>query len=325
MQEKGKSINSLMDHIREKHNIEIGDKDSRDKIELLNMGYFHAYKAYKFVRKISNPLLLTTFDEIKDVYNLDNELKALFYPVVMKVETAINNHTIDCVVANSGTDLQSIFENKLNHYKDFEKNSTEYKKEISKFLFLKKSLDTVIANNYTRSDIIQHYIHNNQPVPIWAIFELTTLGDLGNFIERLNNKTREELSKKIGIHDNRFDTNNILISKHLYIIKDLRNAIAHNNPIFDCRFKTGNISKPVLKHLETNLDISKVDFITITDYMFLIAYYMKCLQFTTTEITTFIETYEKIINNYQEKSKKSGNFQKIFGVNSQSKISKFNI
>ena len=48
LRKKGKSINALMKHIRDNHNIEISH--SRDKRELLNMGYFHAYKAYKFVK-----------------------------------------------------------------------------------------------------------------------------------------------------------------------------------------------------------------------------------------------------------------------------------
>ncbi len=56
MKEKGKSINSLMKHIRDHHNIDIGKGRSRDKQELLNMGYFHAYKAYKFVKTIDDPL-----------------------------------------------------------------------------------------------------------------------------------------------------------------------------------------------------------------------------------------------------------------------------
>ena len=50
MKEKGKSINSLMKHIRDNHHIKIGKGRNKDKRELLNMGYFHAYKAYKFVR-----------------------------------------------------------------------------------------------------------------------------------------------------------------------------------------------------------------------------------------------------------------------------------
>lgn len=325
MKEKGKSINSLMKHIRDNHHIKIGKGRTKDKRELLNMGYFHAYKAYKFVKNIEHPLLLSEFSEIKDIYDLDNSLKELFYPVVMKVETAINNYTIACVVTDGGTDLESIFEDKLNHYSDLNEGSRGYKKEMKSFLQLRKRMDDVIATNYTKSNVIQHYVHNNKAVPLWAIFELTTLGDLGAFVGRLNNVTREKLSKDIGIYDKRFDTTNLLLSKHLYIIKDLRNAVAHNNPIFDCRFRTGKISNVVINHLETNLGIKKINFKTITDYVLLVAYYMSCLQFTKKEVKTFIRKYEKIISDYQKKSNNSENYRKIFDVDGKSKIQKFKV
>lgn len=312
-----------MKHIRDCHHIDIGKGRQRDKQELLNMGYFHAYKAYKFVKSVNHPLDIKNFEEIRDIYELDNNLKALFYPVVMKVETAINNYTIDCVVTNNGTDLGSIFEDKLNHYNDFKQGTIEYKKEIAKFLNLKKTLDTVIARNYTKSEIIQHYVHSNQAVPIWAIFEMTTLGDLGNFIGRLNNNTREELSKSIGVFDKRFDTDNTLLSKHLYIIKDLRNAIAHNRPIFDCRFRTSRVKGSVIKHLEAHTATRKINFQTITDYVLLIAYYMRCFNFTKSETKNFLMSYKKLVMNYQKKSNNSSNFRKIFDVDSVSKIQKF--
>lgn len=312
-----------MKHIRDCHHIDIGKGRQRDKRELLNMGYFHAYKVYKFVKSVNHPLDIKNFEEIRDIYELDNNLKALFYPVVMKVETAINNYTIDCVVTNNGTDLGSIFEDKLNHYNDFKQGTIEYEKEIAKFLNLKKTLDTVIARNYTKSEIIQHYVHSNQAVPIWAIFEMTTLGDLGNFIGRLNNNTREELSKSIGVFDKRFDTDNTLLSKHLYIIKDLRNAIAHNRPIFDCRFRTSRVKGSVIKHLEAHTATRKINFQTITDYVLLIAYYMRCFNFTKSETKNFLMSYKKLVMNYQKKSNNSSNFRKIFDVDSVSKIQKF--
>ncbi|GFH43461.1 hypothetical protein Hs30E_20120 [Lactococcus hodotermopsidis] len=53
MAEKGKSVNALMKHIRGEHHID--SYGSRNKQDLLNMGYFHAYKAYKFIRLVPKP------------------------------------------------------------------------------------------------------------------------------------------------------------------------------------------------------------------------------------------------------------------------------
>ncbi|MFC2678184.1 MAG: Abi family protein, partial [Granulicatella sp.] len=63
MGEKGKSIDGLMRHIRNNHNVLING--SKHKRTLRNIGYFHGYKAYKFVHKKNNPLSFTTFDEIR--------------------------------------------------------------------------------------------------------------------------------------------------------------------------------------------------------------------------------------------------------------------
>lgn len=47
---KGMSINSLMKHMRTNHGME-DLRGSDRKILLRNMGYFHGYKGFRFVRK----------------------------------------------------------------------------------------------------------------------------------------------------------------------------------------------------------------------------------------------------------------------------------
>lgn len=46
--EKGKSSNGLMRHIRNDHQIIISG--SPNKIALLNMGYYHGYKRYRYIK-----------------------------------------------------------------------------------------------------------------------------------------------------------------------------------------------------------------------------------------------------------------------------------
>ncbi|MGK4107350.1 hypothetical protein AB0X64_08810 [Limosilactobacillus vaginalis] len=48
MEKRGKSFDGLMRHIRNSHNIEI--RGSEDKKRLVNIGYYHGYKGYKFGR-----------------------------------------------------------------------------------------------------------------------------------------------------------------------------------------------------------------------------------------------------------------------------------
>ncbi|HEP1363105.1 TPA: Abi family protein [Streptococcus pyogenes] len=320
MTEKGQTINGLMRHIRSNHKITISG--ASQKRALRNMGYFHGYKAYRFVKIKNQVLNFKQFEEVKLTYEFDNSLKTILYPIVMKLETAINNYVIEEVVANSETDIENIFKKKLNHHNDFIIGSPEYKKEMGKRLQLKGNIERTIGLNYGKSPIIQHYLHQNSPIPIWAIFEHTTLGDLGSFIERMNNTSRESLQKEIGIYDTSLDSGFQLLSKHIYLIKDLRNAIAHNSPIFDCRFNSGKASKKMIKHIEKVTEIKNINFKTITDYLILCSYYLKILKFSKNEIKGFIRQFEKTVEEFASKISNQQNVHKILGVDVNSKISK---
>lgn len=46
---KGKTTNGLMRHLRETHGISVNG--TKHKKELLNMGYYHGYKGYRFIRQ----------------------------------------------------------------------------------------------------------------------------------------------------------------------------------------------------------------------------------------------------------------------------------
>lgn len=65
---RGKTTNGLMRHLRDKHGIAIhGSKNKRD---LLNIGYYHGYKGYRFIGSSHNEIPFTNFDEVVDVYEL---------------------------------------------------------------------------------------------------------------------------------------------------------------------------------------------------------------------------------------------------------------
>src|SRR5699024_8013254 len=120
------------------------------------------------------------------------------YSAVMQIETILKNYTISIIVSNGPIDMESVLKRYLNRYKEFDTGNSKYKDEMRRRLQLKQNFDNIIARNYSTSTLIQHYVHNNRPVPIWGIFELITLGDYGNFLLCLNTETRLDLEKKIG-------------------------------------------------------------------------------------------------------------------------------
>ena len=56
------------------------------------------------------------------------------------------------------------------------------------------------------------------------------------------------------------DSDRMITQFFIFTLKDLRNAIAHNNVVFDTRFKTGKIDRRLISLLENEIGISNVDF-----------------------------------------------------------------
>ena len=64
----------------------------------------------------------------------------------------------------------------------------------------------------------------------------------------------------------------------VYALKDLRNAVEHNNTIFDARFKTGKVSLRISKCISAETGINNITFESIVDYVILISFMMKLLE-----------------------------------------------
>ena len=58
-------------------------------------------------------------------------------------------------------------------------------------------------------------------------------------------------------------------------MKDLRNAIAHNNVIFDTRFKTGEINNRLIDLLKKEVGISNINFDYMDAYVIMITHFLK--------------------------------------------------
>ena len=79
-----------------------------------------------------------------------------------------------------------------------------------------------------------------------------------------------------------------MVYKYLYALKDLRNAVAHNDVVFDTRFKRIEPTKAMKRCLEQEVGLPYVNFKTIGDYVILVCYYLKLLGVRKNEISAFI-------------------------------------
>ena len=129
-------------------------------------------------------------------------------------------------------------------------------------------------------------------------FEILTMGDFGYLLSCVTIDMREKISRAIGINLS-CDTYRELVYKYVYALKDLRNAIAHNDVVYDTRFRKMDPSRPMKQCLILEIGLPYINFKTIGDYIILICYYLKLLKVSKTEIKIFIREFEKITKEYE--------------------------
>lgn len=286
LSKKGKSIDSLMRHIRDNHMIEI--KGYSEKRYLLNMGYYHGYKALRFIRIKKNIQPFTNFSEIQALYDFDIALKSILYPMLVKYETSVKNRLIDYLVANDSVDIETIYDTKLTDYREKEVGSKKYNEYLKLRLKLRKDIDETIAYNYGKNRSIIHFFHTNRPLPLWSYFEVTTFGHLGDFVARLNEAYRIGLSKKLNLSIAPLNENGRIIEQFISCIRELRNATMHNSIVCDCRFKNQNTSQKVIQYAERYIGINNINFESIIDYFILLIFLLRKLDHPKSELNKYI-------------------------------------
>lgn len=295
---KPKSINSLMAYMRDEKGVYI--KGSLQKRKLRAMGYFHGYKGYRYCNTPNNLFSYQSFNELQAVYDFDMKLKSMFYPQIMFIETAIKNYSLEVILNEAGSSrFADVYNKLLNDYKRHSVGSDYYNRAISKRMSVRNKVYSNISRDYEKNNIIKHYYDSDRPVPMWAIFEILSLGEFGNFYACLNDSTRKKISKSLGI-DESFDTNGRMIQFIVSTLKDLRNSVAHNNTVFDTRFNKVSINNSISNYISAKIGITNLTFDTIIDYVILIAFVLNLLQCNKGEILAFIRQFEGLCNNLRK-------------------------
>ena len=302
-----KSTDALMRHLRDNG---IAISGSSQKQQLINSGYFHGYKGYRFFVSPSNRIPFTSYDEINATIQYDSKLKALMYSKMMFVETALKNIALNTIMSEiSSNSIYDMYDQVVSSFKNappFTPNEIKKRFQNNK-LNLQGSIQNSIANAYRKDNPKITHFYNNinyNEVPLWAIFEILTMGDFGYLLSCLTIDMRDKISRSIGINLS-CDTNRELLYKYVYALKDLRNAIAHNDIVYDTRFRKMDPSKPMKQCLILEMGLPYINFKTIGDYIVLICYYLKLLKVSKTEIKAFLRDFEKITNEYETSVSKS--------------------
>lgn len=284
------TTNGLMKHLRE-NNIKIGG--SRHKRLLINDGYYHGYKGYRFINKPGNRIQYSDYSQVSAVIEFDRYLKATLYPQLMYIETALKNITLEVVLQEGRSNKFNDIFDKLIICSPLPKNAnSETRKDFHQKLELRNRIYAALSGAFKNgNEMVMHFYKRDDYVPIWAIFEILSLGEFGNFLKSLRPNTKKLISKSLKLNQT-CDSDSRLVSRIVFILKDLRNAVAHNGIIFDTRFKTQDIDRSVVSCLEIDTGIKHIDFTSIVDYQILSIYVLKCLGVTKTDLRKYILQFE---------------------------------
>ena len=284
------TINGLMRHLRNECNIQISG--SYQKQQLISYGYYHGYKGYRFVKNRNNQISYSDFSEVVAVIEYDNNLKAALYPHLMFIETAVKN-----IVCNES--VKGLKSGTFEHvYKERMRDHTTNTKLQSKRLKLRNSVYSKLSTRYhdeegNDNQMGRHFYSRGEDAPLWVVFEILYLSDLASFFECLNETMRENILTQLSMFDKSIDTNKNLLSSMLYCLKSLRNAVAHNNIIFDTRFKDRVINTVLKKWVEKETGIHNITLYSLIDYIIIVCCLLKRVDFSGTRAKTLLCQYKE--------------------------------
>lgn len=285
------SIHQLIKHLKDHHNIKVNNNQVQS---LRNIGYYHGYKGYRFIHTPNQKINFSSLNEILTLNKFDMQLKTIFYPKVMFIENALKSYVLEATLENSNSEnLDVIFNTTITDYKTYQPGSKQYKDQYKKRMSLKGKINNTLLRDYTnRKQTVTHFFNTDKPIPIWAVFESLSLGEFGTFFSCSNLNVKLKTSSFFQLPTN-LDSDGKITEYMIYTLKDLRNAIAHNNTIFDTRFQSNSINHRLIFLLENEIGITNLDFKYIGSYIILITYILRKMGETKTECNKFISSFEK--------------------------------
>lgn len=304
MEEKASylSIDGLVEHLRENGISISGDEQIRD---LVNYGYYHGYKGYRSFKITNTTIPFSDFKEISATIRYDSELKAILYPKLMYIETALESIIPQKIaeITKSGT-LVSMMNNAIENYQRCDALLPHSKKteKQKNFFKLQRDLENSISAAYLKGNpTVTHFINNSgRDLPIWALFEILSLGEVETIFKDSVFDVRDAVSNAFGI-EKKDDTNRDYLVAIMKQLRHLRNAVAHNDIIYDTRFKQNDASKSVYALFQRFGGLPSFKCESIFEYFVLLAWFMKQLKCDNEEIKSFLRSYEKATDDYKKR------------------------
>ena len=211
----------------------------------------------------------------------------------MLVETALKNRTIDSIVAESSSGIEDILEHQLACYMDYPEDHEKYGNKLDQYNETRQNVLDTIDYYSDKNEVIKHYLKSDYQIPLWAYFEVITLGQFSRFLGSLTKSSREKLNQDFTIIPNRSNSLELVVNALI----ELRNATMHNSAIFDANFSSG-VSKALKKQIKQDLGLSTFTCVFIEDYFILLIWTLNILKFDTVVLNNYINQFNEIVERF---------------------------
>lgn len=153
--------------------------------------------------KSNNKIPFISYNEVNATIQYDTKLKSLFYGKMMFIETAFKNIALNTIMEEiRSSSIYDMYDKVVSSYRNSEPELPEdVKKRLqTNKLNLQGTIQNSIAAAYRRDNPqITHFYNtvNYNEVPIWAIFEILTMGDFGHLLSCLTKDMRKKISRRL--------------------------------------------------------------------------------------------------------------------------------
>lgn len=153
-----------MKYLRNHHHITVKSNQAQS---LRNIGYYHGYKGYRFIRTPNQRIPFSSLDDVIALNKFDMQLKTTIYPKVMFIENALKSYVIEAVLHDCHSEnLDTIFNKSITDYKSYTPGSQQYHKQYAKRMTLKGKINNALLRDYSnKKQTVNHFFNADNQFP----------------------------------------------------------------------------------------------------------------------------------------------------------------
>ncbi|MCM1267031.1 MAG: Abi family protein [Bacteroidales bacterium] len=163
----------------------------------------------------------TSFDEVYALYNFDRDVRNTYLKYLLKVE-----NTFKTVIAHE-------FSAQYGHdnYLKMENFDMSSERHISSAIKLIGDIQQEIARQMSKHhQVVTHYMTEHGYIPLWVLVNVLTFGKIEHFYKNMKPADKATVSRRFCLQPDE-------LSKFMHMLALARNKCAHDERIYNIRFK----------------------------------------------------------------------------------------